>query len=437
MSGSARVRASAARVISAVLAGASLRTALPAARAAESSSQIQALVYGCLRQRVRIEALLEQLLSRPLKKRDRDLRSLLMLGLFELLDARTPAHAVVTETVNACAPLGLDRARGLVNAVLRRFQRERQSLLDGLEHEPHLRWSLPRWMLEQFRADWPDDWRQIAAGSAEHPPMWLRVNTLKTTVADYRAQLEQTLNAQCETHPAVSTGLRLTMPVPISKLPGFEQGLVSVQDAGAQLAAPLLEPVAGTHILDACAAPGGKTAHLAELAEGKASIVALDISEERLAQVSENTGRLGLEGVTIRAGDARQPDDWWDGVLFDRILLDVPCSATGVLRRHPDIMALRRADDIGRLAVTQAELLASMWPLLKPGGRLLYASCSVLRAENEAVTGRFLAATTDARAERLPATMPGRAAGDGWQILPGEAGMDGFHYACISKTGPD
>lgn len=436
MSNSARVRASAARVVAAVVRGESLQTALPGmAGRNNEAAQIQALCYGALRGWTRLDALLAELLDRPLKARDAELRGLLVLGLFELGEGRTPEHAVVAETVNACQPLQLGHARGLVNAVLRRYLRERAALEQQVDELPNVRFAQPLWLHNALVRDWPHDWQAIAEANNAHPPMWLRVNQRAGSIADYERALREAGIEGAVRHPLVTGALRLEQPLPVTALPGFEAGEVSVQDAGAQLAAHLLEPARGERILDACAAPGGKTAHIAELSDCQCDVVALDISEDRLQRVHDNLSRLRLSRVTVQTGDAASPDDWWDGEMFDRVLLDAPCSATGVIRRHPDIRLLRRASDIEPLARAQGKMLAATWQMLKPGGRLLYAACSVLRAENEQVVAAFLEEEKSATPWPLPEDMPGRSAGAGRQILPGETDMDGFYYACLVKQG--
>ncbi len=432
----ARLRARAARVVAAVAAGKSLQSALPAEveTASHDNAALQALVYGTVRSYIKLQALLEQLLDRPLKKRDAVMRALLLVGLFELRAGQTPDHAVVAETVNACGLLGRQHVQGLVNAVLRRFLRERVELEAAVDAVEHQRLMQPQWLHEALQSDWPEQWRQVADASNQQPPMWLRVNSLRGDAAAYGRELRDQLALDAEPHPAAPDALRLARPLPVAVLPGFAHGRVSVQDAGAQLAASLLGIQAGERVLDACAAPGGKTAHLAERSGDQASIMALDISAERLVKVQDTSRRLGLQSIKPVLGDAQSPADWWDGQPFDRILLDAPCSASGVIRRHPDIRLLRRPDDIAAMAQLQLAILAALWPLLKPRGRLLYVTCSVLRAENESVVSRFLQQTPDAAPVSLPAGLPGRAAGPGWQVLPGETGMDGFYYACLGKS---
>ncbi len=398
---------------------------------ARDRALLQAMTYGVMRAYWRLDALLQQLLQKPLKAKDNDIRMALLLGLNQLIYMRIPEHAAVDETVRLAPALKKPWARGLINGVLRRFLRQRTELLAKIDQDDACRTAHPPWLLAQLQQDWPDDWEAIAAANNEPPPMTLRVNARQHSRDAYHARLTA---AGIEAEPALHTewGLTLAKPVDVSELPGFNAGSVSVQDAAAQLAAPLLSPQAGERILDACAAPGGKSAHLLEQQPGLAELVALDISAERLDKVKQNLARLGLR-ATMLAGDASDPSGWWDGAPFDRILLDAPCSATGVIRRHPDIKVLRRAGDIPALIRKQQQILCALWPLLKPGGMLLYATCSVLQQENTHQLDTFLTAHNGARL--LPIEAPwGRATRTGRQILPGEEGMDGFFYALIRKT---
>jgi len=315
--------------------------------------------------------------------------------------------------------------------VLRRYQREQAVLDAAAEAEPVARHAHPHWLLTRLQQDWPDDWQAVCAANNARAPMTLRVNTLRGSPADYQQRLTEA-GLAATSQPHAPAALVLTEPTDVAALPGFAAGDVSVQDAAAQLAAPLLDVQAGQRVLDACAAPGGKTAHLLEN-NPSAELVALDNDAARLDRVAETLARLQLAARLLHA-DAGQVVDWWDGKPFDRILLDAPCSASGVIRRHPDIKALRRAVDIDALAAQQARLLDALWPCLAPGGKLLYVTCSVLAAENGRQVKTFLARTPDAAALPLAADW-GRPAGHGRQILPGEADMDGFFYALLVKTG--
>ena len=423
-----RVRALAARVNAAVVsAGESLDRALAAAPIddARDAALLRAISYGALRWHDRVQWQVEQLLSRPLSRRDVELAGLLRVGLFQLQWLRIPDHAAVAATVAAAAILGVGRAKGLVNAVLRRFLRERETLDSRMQASREALVSHPRWLIDLLEADWPDRAEAILAANNAPPPMWLRVNRLRTTTAAYLERLAAD-GIEASAAAGLASAVMLTEPRPAATLPGFAAGDVSVQDAGAQLAAGFLDPRPGQRVLDACAAPGGKAAHLLETCPQIERLVALDRDRERLAALESGIARLGLS-VTPVHGDAAEPAQWWDGEPFDRILLDAPCSALGVIRRHPDIKRLRRPDDVPAMAARQARMLAALWPLLAPGGRLLYVTCTVARRENHAQIERFLEATTDAALEP-------RGAGTPRQIHPGEANMDGFYYACLQKN---
>jgi 16S rRNA (cytosine967-C5)-methyltransferase len=427
----------AAQAIHAVIGrGASLDEALARATgalAAPSDAGLLAeLAFGTLRWRFRLEAPLTALLKRPLKARDADIHALLLVGLYQLVGMRVPDHAAVAETVAAAPALGKDWARGLVNATLRNFVRHRESLMARADKTRSARYAHPQWLIERLKADWPNDWRAILEANNARPPMTLRVNRRRSS----RGELARVLAAEgIETSAPRATRDALTLASPLDPtlLPGFAAGCFSVQDAGAQFAAAALDPRPGMRVLDACAAPGGKTCHILEREPDLAQCIALDVSSARLDRLRDNFERLGLgAGATIMTGDARRPDAWWNGKPFERILLDAPCSAVGVIRRHPDIKSLRRPADIERLTATQDELFDALWPLVAPGGKLVYATCSVFTAENEKRVEAALARHADARAGRLPIAA-GRPAGPGRQLLVGDAGGDGFYYASLEK----
>ncbi len=414
--------------------GRSLSSLLPNAfrgpAAAVDRALVQELCFGVLRWQARLEAVLDRLLRRPIKPRDADLHSLLLIGLYQILYLRVPDHAAVSETVAATRELGRPWARGLVNATLRAFLRQRERLLAEVDRDEVARYAHAEWFIDRVRTDWPDHWRAILEAANERPPMGLRVNLARITREDYLERLAGA-GIEARAHPLVPSAIELSSPLAVESLPGFRDGLVSVQDAAAQIAAGLLAPESGQRVLDACAAPGGKTGHLLEAA-GRIDLSAIDRDPGRLAAVRENLDRLGLEARLLTA-DAASPGDWWDGRPFDRILLDAPCSATGVIRRHPDIKWLRRPADLERLATEQTALLEAMAGLLRSGGRLLYATCSVVRDENEARIRHFLDRHGDFRVVPLPSFGAGVDVAVGRQILPGEAGMDGFFYACLEK----
>ncbi|MFU8836830.1 MAG: 16S rRNA (cytosine(967)-C(5))-methyltransferase RsmB [Thiohalomonadaceae bacterium] len=395
----------------------------------ERRALAQELCYGTLRWLPRLEFLLDSLLDKPLKAKDVDVQVLALIGLYQLGFMQIPPHAAVSETVAVTGELKKPWAKGLINALLRRCQREQSVLQDKLEQDPVASSAHPAWLLELLQQDWPQDWQAIITANQQRPPMTLRVNRLHQSRDAYQqALLAEGLEASPSAH--APDALTLARPAMVEQLPGFAQGQVSVQDAAAQLATLLTDPQPGMRVLDACAAPGGKTGHLLESCPG-IELVALDVDAGRLERVQQNLTRLGL-AATLKAGDAAQPDGWWDGLPFDRILLDAPCSASGVIRRHPDIKLLRRADDIPQLAALQADILNTLWSLLKPGGMLVYATCSVLAAENHQQLARFLGTHPDAMEKRIEVQW-GRAAPIGRQILPNQDGMDGFYYACIVK----
>ncbi|MGB5165769.1 MAG: 16S rRNA (cytosine(967)-C(5))-methyltransferase RsmB [Woeseiaceae bacterium] len=434
----AQTRAAAARVVDAVVQhGRSLDAALAEFETGideDDRSLLRMLCFGCIRHHWRLQSWLDQLLQKPIRKRDRIVRSLLSVGLFQLSDTRIPDHAAVSQTVEAARLLRQPRYAGLLNACMRRFQRE--DIATRADHTDETRFDHPEWLLEALAKDWPDDWQAIAEANNDRAPMWLRVNTQHGSVADYAAQL-QARDIDATTLAVVPQALQLSKAQPADALPGFADGDVSVQDGGAQLAAPwLLQGISG-RVLDACAAPGGKSAHLLELAGSEIDLTCLDIDKTRAASIKEGLDRLGFN-ATVLSADASKPEEWWDNTPFDAILLDAPCSATGVIRRHPDIKLLRRASDIDRLAALQASIIRALWPLLAPGGRFLYVTCSVLQAENEDIVEAFLGETADAVETQL---LPNNNISDvmqrmarGYQILPGTAGLDGFYYACLEKV---
>lgn len=409
--------AAAARAVGRVLAGENLNAGLDAVRPRTLRPAAQDLSFNALRGYGLLDAVLDRLLDRPLK--DKDLRALLLVALAELVGRPQHAHTVVHQAVEACVILGQPRAKGLVNGVLRAFQRRARALVAEIEATETGRFRHPQWWIDRLRAAYPDRWQEALLAANAHPPMTLRVNQRRTSVDAYLAQLGA---AGMGARAPGGAALVLDRPCRMDALPGFREGLVSVQDKGAQAAAPLLDVRPGMRVLDACAAPGGKTAHLLELAD--CELLAIDLSAERLARVEENLRRLGL-AATVRQGDAASPQSFWDGRPFDRILADVPCSASGVVRRHPDIRWLRRGGDIAGFAAAQARMLEALWRLLVPGGTLLYATCSVFPEENGLQVRGFL----DRHPEALQ--MPLAGLGDG-QILPGSE-TDGFYYALLEK----
>ncbi len=431
--GPLNAQASAALIVHRVDQGESLSTALPERLARSNDAdrgRIQEIAYGVLREAPRLDFLADRLLSQPLRERDRDIHALLQVGLYQLWRLAIPTHAAVNETVNAARQLGKDWAAGLLNAVLRGFLRQREALETALADAPEaVRLGLPGWLLNRLRADWPEQMSALTTASLARPPMTLRINLARTTRDEWLRRAHEA-GIPALPHPVVNSAVTLETPCDVRRLLGFTEGEVSVQDAAAQLCASLLDAGDRQRVLDACAAPGGKTLALLERAP-QLDMLALDIDATRLGRVHENLERAGLSAV-VRAADAARPDEWWDGRPFERILLDAPCSATGVIRRHPDIARLRRPEDIDPLTARQAELLDALWPLLAPGGRLLYATCSILRVENELQIDAFLRRHPDAHEIRLPEGW-GQARPQGRQILTGEDGMDGFYYALLEK----
>lgn len=436
-SAGARLRAAAANAVDAVVrSGRSLDDALADAEAGVGEGDrplLRLLCYGTLRRYWRLQDWLGMLLDRPLRARDSVINALLASGLYQLSGTRVPEHAAVSLTVEATRYLRRPRHAGLVNAVLRRAQREQvfsRAASDEQAAHDH-----PRWLLDALQADWPQDWQAVVQANNDRAPMWLRVNPLHGDAAAYQAEL-RTCGIAAAPLAAAPQALRLAEPVAVDDLPGFAAGRVSVQDAAAQLAAPWLLPGVSGRVLDACAAPGGKSGHLLELGSDRIELTCVDNDTARLGRVSANLERLGL-AATVRQGDASNPRTWWDGAQYAAILLDAPCSGTGVIRRHPDIKHLRRAQDIPALAEAQLAMLTALWPLLAPGGRLLYVTCSVLAAENERVVAGFLGSSGDARENNvlhnsnIRDLMRARACG--FQVLPGTAGLDGFYFACLEK----
>ena len=427
-------RLAAAKALAAVLNGkASLNSSLPTQMDKVEDRDrgfTQDLAFGTARWQPRLSALAAKLLQKPFKAADADVEALLLVGLYQLLYTRVPAHAAIGETVGCADKLKKPWAKALLNAVLRRAQRESEALLAELEHDPVVRTAHPRWLQKSLKAFWPEQWEAICAANNAHPPMILRVNRRHHSRDAY---LQLLTAAGINATPCVYSvdGIVLEAATDVRSLPGFAEGWISVQDEAAQLAADLLDLAPGQRVLDACCAPGGKTCHILEVEKDLAGVVAVDLEAKRLVRVRENLARLGLSAELI-AADGRDTATWWDGKPFQRILLDAPCSATGVIRRHPDIKLTRQPDDIAALAMLQGELLDAMWPTLEVGGILLYATCSTLPTENTEVIAAFLARTSGARELDL-ATSAGIKQPHGRQLLAQEGGHDGFYYAKLIK----
>ena len=420
-------RVLAAKVLEAVIhRGRSLKgelaTALPQLVDPRDRALLEAICFSALRQRARYDAALQSWLQKPLGEKDGDLRSLLLVGFAQLDAMGLPAHAALSATVEATRVLGRPHQAGMVNALLRRATRE------GFpDSDPAASW--PAWLRKKINLEWGEQAPAIFAASAHAAPLWLRVNRAKGTRDDYAARL-QAVDIDSTSSENLADALRVDSPVAVSALPGFIEGDVSVQDGSAQQVADALAPAPGARVLDACAAPGGKAAHLLER-DPSLRLLALDVDPRRLNRVRETLQRVGVE-AEFRAADAGDLASWWDGEPFDAVLLDAPCSATGIVRRQPDVLLHRRPEDLTSLVALQARLLDALWKTVRPGGVLLYATCSLLKDENERQIASFLARTTDAQADTLDASY-GHAAGMGRQRLPGEDGMDGFFYARITR----
>lgn len=403
--------------------------ALAAIQDSRDAALARNLAYGVLRWLSALEWLAAKLLARPIKKREVDVQRLVLLGLQQLWHDHTASHAAVNETAECARLLGKTWAVGLVNAVLRRFQRERDALLDSMQ-QAGKQFAHPEWLLEEIRRDWPDRWREIVDGNNRQAPLWMRINR---QLADQTSLQDELKVAGFEVtgHDLARDAISISPAAAVSGIPCFEKGWLSVQDPAPQLARDLLDPRQGDRILDACAAPGGKTAHLLESCPGL-DLTALDKQPQRAAQIEQNLERLGLKAAVLTA-DAMDTGAWWNGKRFNKILLDAPCSATGVIRRHPEIKWLRSSAQVETVARLQADLLNALWPLLETGGILVYATCSILKRENSGQIGRFLERHADA-ALAGPDVEWGTAGPLGRQIMPGEAGMDGFFYAVLRKS---
>ncbi|MBP9729626.1 MAG: 16S rRNA (cytosine(967)-C(5))-methyltransferase RsmB [Gammaproteobacteria bacterium] len=391
---------------------------------------VQALAFGVLRWLPRLDFVLHKLLEKPLKAKDKDLQCLLYVGLFQLMFLQTAPYAAVAETVGACLALQKPWASKLVNAILRNYQREATRLQGFMESEATALYAHPSWLMQAIQKAWPAHWQSILEANNQAPPLVLRINIQQISRKDYLSRLEEE-NIEAFAIEQSTTGVHLKTPQNIETLPGFEAGYFSVQDAASQAIAGLLDLKPGLRVLDACAAPGGKTALLLET-EPTLNMLALDNSNTRLQRMRHTMERLHLKATLLEA-DASKPNLWWDGVLFDRILLDAPCSATGVIRRHPDIKYLRTEDNCLAMVPVQKQLLEALWPLLKPEGILLYTTCSILPQENADLIQDFVAQNTEAIAMSLNLPL-GLVQNFGHQVLPGQGNRDGFYYAALKKS---
>jgi 16S rRNA (cytosine967-C5)-methyltransferase len=393
-------------------------------------SFIQALCFGVMRWYPRLDFIVSQLLDKPLKQKDVDIKILLFVGIYQMDYMRTPEHAAVSATVDACHKLKKSWAKHLVNAVLRRYQREKLQLEPLVKNTVSAHYAHPSWLIDLLKQDWPDYWMALLEKNNEFPPMHLRVNLSLNSRNEYIEKLE---NAKLLAKPLTLTesGISLSSPVAVEQLPGFFSGHVSVQDQGAQLAASLMDLSAGMAVLDACAAPGGKTAHIYEAEPNLDKLVAIDRGNKRTVLLHATQQRLGIKMHIIEA-DASDVESWWDDELFDRILLDAPCSASGVIRRHPDIKILRQPEQLSSLGQSQTALLFALWPLLRPGGRMVYSTCSMFRQENDDQIENMINKHDDVELISINADW-GIATSYGRKTLPTEEDSDGFYYAVLEK----
>ena len=430
----ANIRALAAQCIYTVVdQGRSLGDELPKQQlkaASKDKALLQELCYGVLRYLPELENDIRQLMTKPLTGKQRIFHFLLLVGLYQFKYTRIPDHACVAETVSATQALKAHRLKGLINAVLRNFQRQQEkNILRPIKPQTDaIKFNHPNWFIKKIQQAYPTQWQAILTANQVKPPMWLRVNQQHHSLEQYCDLLKQA-EIDYQFIDPYSGAIELSQALDVNLLPGFAQGWVSIQDGAAQQAAIILDCQKNDNVLDCCAAPGGKTCHILERTPKIAQMVAIDIEEKRLTRVNENLARLQLIAKVI-AGDAAYPDTWWDKQPFDRILLDAPCSGTGVIRRHPDIKWLRKASDIENLVILQQKILMAIWPLLKVGGTLVYATCSILPEENQQQIQHFLQTHNDAKLINIePAKNT-----VGWQILPCDKNMDGFYYAKIQKT---
>ncbi|RTE86670.1 MULTISPECIES: 16S rRNA (cytosine(967)-C(5))-methyltransferase RsmB [Gammaproteobacteria] len=426
-------RAAAAKALFAVLEQKrSLTAVLPEVQASLEGADkgwVQTVCFQVLRELPRYEWLIQQLVDKPLKKKVRIIHSLLLVGLCQFRSLQTPPHAILAETVEAARILKQKPLTGLVNGVLRSYQRQQEALETQVLQRYSLAQCFPRWLRERVTEAWPEHAEQVFAASQEKPPLWLRVNVKHIEPSAY-LELLQKEGIGAIQHPTLSSAIRLEKPIDVKQLPHFDEGFLSVQDISAQWAARLLEPKPGQRVLDACAAPGGKTAHIAELAE-TIELDAVELEASRIERMEQNFERLNVN-ANVLCQDASAPETWWNGKPYDRILLDAPCSATGVIRRHPDIKWLRQNADIAALVQLQSDILEACWSMLAPGGRLVYATCSLLPEENDKQIQNFIAKHDNAN--YVIDTTFSSVHVRGGQILPGEDAGDGFFYAILEKA---
>ena len=430
----ANVRVVAAEAIGQVLRGRSLSTVLPkySQKVADNDqSLLKELCFGTLRWYPQLQAIVNHLMSKPIKDKEREIQALLACGIYQLMYMRVADHAAINETVAATVKLKRLWAKGLVNAVLRNFQRQQQQITEQLANAAEFETAHPQWLINRIQKAWPEQAREILTANNLQAPMCLRVNANHCSRDDYLKLLAEK-EIQASKTEYSSVGIWLNSPRDVTELPGFEDGWVSVQDESAQLAASLLDVQPDHVVLDACCAPGGKTCHILESEPKLAALTAIDLEASRLERCKDNLQRLNLQANLI-AADVGAIEEWWDNNPFDRILLDAPCSASGVIRRHPDIKLLRKDTDIDNLSKIQTELLEKVWKTLRKGSMLIYATCSVLPQENDQVVAQFLATNNDASVVKIEADW-GKATDFGRQIFPSAKGGDGFYYSRLQKN---
>lgn len=415
-------RTTAAKILQSVAYGGE---SLSAALLDVEDPMVRDLCYGSLRWHEPLTALLNELLTKKLKRKDKDVECLIRIGLYQIIYQKTPDHAAVGETVNALKGLKKPWAKNLVNAILRNYLRGQEKLQKIIQNQETAKHAFPQWLLGEIKTAWPGNWESILEESNKRAPMTLRVNLNNQTQEEYLKRLADN-NIQATLLKEVKTAIKLETPTNVYDLPGFEDGDVSVQDGAAQLASILLDCKDNMTVLDACAAPGGKTGHILESANNL-NVIAIDNSENRLKRVTQNLERLKMN-ATILTADALNPESYAKNTMFDRILLDAPCSATGVIRRHPDIKVLRRQSDIKELSQLQSEILEVLWDKLKVGGILLYATCSILPKENEEQIKAFISRNKDIEVIEIP-----KSQGNGRQVFPGDGSMDGFYFSKLRK----
>ncbi|MGB1801193.1 MAG: 16S rRNA (cytosine(967)-C(5))-methyltransferase RsmB [Gammaproteobacteria bacterium] len=398
--------------------------------AGKEKALIQEMSYGTFRWYIQLEHILNQLLDKKIKKKDNRLKYLILIGLYQLRFMRIPPHAVVSETVNTCKKINMLWAKGLVNAILRRYIRESEQVDTSLEKDESIKTSHPKWFIEQLKQDWPEHWQSILQANNQKPPMYLRVNKRHQNREAYLCKLDKADLTGTAT-PYSNSGILLETAVDVQQLPGFNEGDVSVQELAAQLCVDLLDLKPGQNVLDACAAPGGKSAHILETETKLDSLTCVEKEANRTQRLNDTLQRLKLD-AKIKTSDINDLNNWWNKEKFDRILLDAPCSATGVIRRHPDIKSLRTKEEVDNINAVQKELLATLWQTLKSGGLLLYVTCSTLKQENKDVIKSFINNNDDCELKPIKAEW-GIDIGYGRQILAGQDNMDGFFYACLKK----